>query len=153
MHCVNRVGEVSNHPAVNTTVLRPRVSRSLNPNQSCEMKRNDMCLAEVSPGRAPSSSQAPRREGERRQRHQPPPSDRSPAAAAAARPSFSPQGSTGDACLAAEAAVRESPICAFLPTVSPLFMLRAPPAPIQRAYCQHWRCRTLQDIYPPPCPI
>lgn len=70
------------------------------------MKPTDECLAKVSPGRAASSSQAPRREGERRQRHQPPPSDSSPAAAAASRPSFSPRGSTADARSAAETAVR-----------------------------------------------
>ena len=32
-------------------------------------------------------------------------------------------------------------------------MLRAPPAPIQRACCQHWACKVLQGIYIPSSPI
>ena len=117
------------------------------------MKRGGEGLGKVSPDRAAKPSQAQRREGAGQQRHQPPSYESSPAAAAASRPSFSPQGSTADARSATEAAVRESPICAFFRTVAPLCMLRAPPAPTQRACCQHRKCRVLRGIYIPSSPI
>ena len=53
----------------------------------------------------------------------------------------------------AASAVRESQLCTSRPLISALLVARAPPAPIQRAYCQHWKCRVLQGIYIPSSPI
>ena len=107
----------------------------------------------VTPTNAPPRGKTPRSGGAPRSRQPPATSDSSPAPAAASRPSFSPRGSTADARSAAEATVRESKLCTSRPLNSALLVARAPPAPIQRACCQHWKCRVLQGIYPSVCPI
>ena len=77
-----------------------------------ESKRGGHGLGETTPERAPPPPQVQRTGRAGRQRHKPPSYDSSPAASASRRPSFSPRGSTADPCSAAEAAVRETEICA-----------------------------------------
>ena len=107
----------------------------------------------LSPTRAPPCEKAPRSGGAPRTRQPPATSDSSPAPAAASRPSLSPSCSSASASRLAASAVRESQFCAHLRLILPHCVARAPPAPIQRACCQHCACKVLQGIYIPSSPI
>lgn len=119
------------------------------------MKRGGHGLGETTPERAPPPPQVQRTGRAGRQRHKPPSYDSSPAAASASRrPSFSPRGSTADPCSAAEAAVRETEICA------------PPSAQFRSSRCAHaasakplrlfialWvQCISMLNPYPPLAP-
>ena len=111
-----------------------------------------MAVLGLSLTRAPPTGKAPRSGGAPRSRQPPATFDSSPAPAAASRPSLSPSCSSASASRLAASAVRESQFCAHLRLILPHCVARAPPAPIQRACCQHWGCNAFQCIYIPSSP-